>query len=251
MRHRAGLGVVLGAALAHAPIGLHYLARGHLAELLGGYVGSAWGLAYIEHNAGTPLVRAAWEGLAATLHFLALPLAVLSVLAVRHARGDRPLPVVAVVLTLAVLLVPGTVYRADQLHAAVTLGRQPFLLTTGERDALRWMEHSGQPGGVLTPVYSGLLVPAYTGRESYIGAGSWTPDFATRQQQTEDLLAGRLSPAASQALVRATGPAFVYADCHDRADITRQLGDVVTGPPLRFGCARVWRVRPQYVRDLG
>ena len=87
---RAGLGVVLGAALAHAPIGLHYLARGHLAELLGGYVGSAWGLAYIEHHAGTPLVRAAWEGLAATLHFLALPLALAGFTAAARPRGLAP-----------------------------------------------------------------------------------------------------------------------------------------------------------------
>ncbi len=72
---RAGLGVVLGFLLAHLPIALHYLVRGHLGALLAGYAGSAWGMAYIEHHAEVPLTSAAWEGLAATLYFLALPLA--------------------------------------------------------------------------------------------------------------------------------------------------------------------------------
>ena len=183
---------------------------------------------------------------------LALPLAVLGVLAVRRAMGTRTLSAWwAWLIVLAVLVVPGTVYRAEQLLDAFDAQRQPFILTTGERDALRSMERSPLPGGVLAPVYSGLLVPAYTGRESWIGAGSWTPDFATRERATEDLLAGRLSPAAAQRLVREVGPRFVYADCHDRADITADLGAVVTGPPRRFGCARVWQVRPAYVRELG
>jgi len=72
---RAGLGVLLGFLLAHAPIALHYLARGHLGALIAGYAGSAWGMAYIEHHAEVPLASAAWEVLAATLYFLALPLA--------------------------------------------------------------------------------------------------------------------------------------------------------------------------------
>lgn len=72
---RSGLGVLLGFLLAHLPIALHYLARGHLGALISGYAGSAWGMAYIEHHAEVPLASAAWEGLAATLYFLALPLA--------------------------------------------------------------------------------------------------------------------------------------------------------------------------------
>ena len=72
---RAGLGVLLGFLLAHLPVALHYLARGHLGALISGYAGNTWGMAYIEHHARTPLTSAAWEGLAATLYFLALPLA--------------------------------------------------------------------------------------------------------------------------------------------------------------------------------
>ena len=179
---------------------------------------------------------------------LALPLAVLAVLAVRHALGERRLPPLATVAAVALLVVPGTIYRADELRGAVNAGRQPFFLRAGERDALRWIERAQPAGGVLTPVYSGLLVPAYTGRETWIGAGSWTPDFARRQDLTERLFSGRMSVAQAEALVRESGARFLYADCQGRADITPHVARLTTGPPLRFGCARVWQVREEFVR---
>ena len=103
---------------------------------------------------------------------LALPLAVLAVLGLgarwRRARDRSP-------ALAALLVVPGTLYRADELREAVNAGRQPFFLTDGEHAALRWLDRTPEPGGVLAPVYSGLLVPAYTRRETWVGAGSWTP----------------------------------------------------------------------------
>ena len=72
---RAGASVLAGFVAAHAPIGLHYLAHGQLGALLASYAGANWGLSYIGHHAGTALHVAAWEGLAATVFFLALPLA--------------------------------------------------------------------------------------------------------------------------------------------------------------------------------
>jgi hypothetical protein len=95
---------------------------------------------------------------------------------------------------------------------------------------------------VLTPVYSGIVVPAYTGRETYIGAGSWTPDFDLRRQQTEALFAGELGTAEARALVRRSGAAFLYSDCHGRAEI-EPIVRGFTDPPQRFGCATVYRVR--------
>jgi hypothetical protein len=88
----------------------------------------------------------------------------------------------------------------------------------------------------------GLLVPAYTGRETWIGAGSWTPDFTARQSETEDLFAGRLSPARARALVRRSHARFLLSDCHGRADIAPTVA-AFTDPPKRYGCATVWRVR--------
>jgi hypothetical protein len=173
---------------------------------------------------------------------LSLPLAVLAVLAVRTWLGERRLPVMGAVAAVLVLCAVGIAYRANELREAVNLGRQPFFLTASEHDALRHLEGHPVAGGVLTPVYSGILVPAYTGRETWIGAGSWTPDFEERRQATEDLFAGELGPREAGALIRRSGAAFLYSDCHGRADIERVVRPF-TGPPRRFGCATVYRVR--------
>jgi hypothetical protein len=168
---------------------------------------------------------------------LTLPLAVLAVLGVGHAvRG------VAAWALIALLVVPGTLYRVDQIRSAVNVGRQPFFLEDGEYDALRWLDRAPQAGGVLAPIYTGLLVPAWTGRETWVGAGSWTPDFDARVQRAERLFSGRAGRAEAEAVVRGSGARFVMSDCHGRADIERLLAGV-TGPPRRFGCATVWQVR--------
>ena len=95
---------------------------------------------------------------------------------------------------------------------------------------------------MLTMVYSGIVVPAYTGRETWIGAGSWTPGFDERQELTEALFSGELDEREAGDLIRDSGAAFLYSDCHGRADIER-LVRPFTDPPLRFGCAAVYRVR--------
>jgi hypothetical protein len=176
------------------------------------------------------------------LQGLTLPLVVLGVLAWRGQLGSRTLPLWPAVAVAALLVVPGTAYRVDNMRKAVAVGRQPHFLTDGEHDALAALSRDPRPGGVLTPVYMGLLVPAYTGRETWVGAGSWTPNFAARQHQAEDLFGGRLSPAQARALVRRSGAHFLLSDCHDRADIARTVA-AFTDPPRRYGCATVWRVR--------
>ena len=176
------------------------------------------------------------------LQGLTLPLVVLGILAWRGHLGRRALPLWPAVAVAAVLVVPGTAYRIDNMRKAVSVGRQPHFLTDGEHDALTALSRDARPGGVLTPVYMGLLVPAYTGRETWVGAGSWTPDFTARQQQAERLFAGRLSPSQAAALVRRSGARFLLSDCHGRADIARTVAGF-TDPPHRYGCAAVWRVR--------
>ena len=168
---------------------------------------------------------------------LALPLAVLAVLGL----GDR-MGRAATVAALVLLVVPGTLYRVDELRAAVNAARQPFFLTDGEHAALRWLDTTPVRGGVLAPLYTGLLVPAWTRRETWVGAGSWTPGFDARTQAAERLFSGRMSRAGAEALVRRSGARFVLSDCHGRADV-RALLARVTAPPRRFGCATVWEVR--------
>jgi hypothetical protein len=164
------------------------------------------------------------------------------VVALRARLGDRRVPVGGTVAAVLLLCVVGMAYRAGELRDAVNLGRQPFFLTVSERDALRDLEERPEPGGVLTPVYSGIVVPAYTGRETWIGAGSWTPNFEQRRRLTEALFAGTLNRQAAGELIRRSGAAFLYSDCHGRADI-RSLVRPFTDPPRRFGCATVYRVR--------
>jgi hypothetical protein len=175
-----------------------------------------------------------------------LPLAVLAAAGIRARLGERSLwsPGVRgwVVAALGLLIVPGTAYRVDHLRDAVNRGYQPFFLEDGERDALRWLDEEPEAGGVLAPVYLGLAVPAYTGRETYIGAGSWTPDFDRRLEEMERLVSGRMTPERAERLVRASGARFLLSDCHGRADITATVR-TFTESPRRFGCAVVWRVR--------
>lgn len=172
---------------------------------------------------------------------LSFPLAVLAVLALREWLGQRAVPLAGAALVVLTFCVLGTLYRANELREAVNYGLQPFFLEPEERDALRHLERSPEPGGVLTPVYSGIVLPAYTGRETYIGAGSWTPNADRRREEAEDLFGGRMSTTEAEALVRRSGARFLYSDCHGRADIDRIVRPF-TDPPRRFGCATVYRV---------
>jgi hypothetical protein len=178
---------------------------------------------------------------------LALPLTVLAVVAVRARLGDRSLPVVGALACATILIVPGTAYQVDQVHSAINKGLQAHFLTRGEHDALVYLDRLHEPGGVLAPAYSGTLVPAYTGRETWVGAGSWSPSFGLRNEYADRLFAGRLSQSQAQALVRLSGARFLLSDCHGRADINRLVAGF-TDPPRRFGCATVYRVRPPFDR---
>jgi hypothetical protein len=172
-----------------------------------------------------------------------LPLVVLAVLGVRSVLGpSRPLPVVPAVALAALLVVPGTLYQVDNMRAAVNGGLQAHFLTDGEHDALSYLDSAPEPGGVLAPVYSGTVVPAYTGRETWIGAGSWTPDFEARRLVSEGLFSGRVDRATAERVVRDSGARWLLSDCHGRADIGPLVARV-TEPPRRFGCAVVYRVR--------
>jgi hypothetical protein len=170
------------------------------------------------------------------------PLVVLGALALRSWLVERPVRLLPAAAAVVVLAAVGTAYRVASLADAVHVGRQPFTLTAGERAALRHLDALPGPGGVLAPVYTGIAVPAYTGRETWIGAGSWTPDQPARAAAAEALFAGRLDAAAAEALVRRSGARYVLSDCHGRADLRGLLAGF-TDPPRRFGCATVWRVR--------
>lgn len=172
---------------------------------------------------------------------LALPLTVLAVVGVRRRLGDRRLPAVAGLAAAAVLIVPGTIHLAKEMRDAVERGNQAHYLTPGEHDALAYLDRVEETGGVLAPDYIGTVVPAYTGRETVVGAGSWTPHFLATRAFVDRLFAGRLTRGEVEIFVTTLRVRFILSDCHGRADITPLLRGL-TGPPRRFGCATVYRV---------
>jgi hypothetical protein len=175
---------------------------------------------------------------------LALPLAILAVIAVRGRLGSKPLPLLWTIVAIGLMVVPGTLYRADQIRGAVKAGRQAFFLEPGERDAMRWLERQPGAGGILATLVDGAYVSAYTGREVWAGAGSWTPDLAWRGLALTAFFDGAGSAAEDQALVERAGARFVYASCRVTADLEAKLAPITLGPARRFGCARVWEIRP-------
>ena len=175
---------------------------------------------------------------------LAIPLVILGVLGLRATLlRDRPLPLVPAAVVVAFFVLPGTAYNADHMLDAINKGFQAHFMEPEEHDALRHLDEEPEPGGVLAPAYLGTAIPAYAGREIWVGAGSWTPDFGTRNQQADDLFNGKLSVAQGEALVRRSGARFLFSDCHGRPDLTRRFAGF-TEAPRRFGCATIWRVRP-------
>jgi hypothetical protein len=173
---------------------------------------------------------------------LTIPLVILAAIGVRARLGARPLSVALGAAIVLVLVVPGVAYRVDQLRGAVNVGLQPFFLEDDEHDALRYLDRVDGDGGVLTTFFSGQAVPAYTGRPTYVGATSWTPDFRVRRAFMDSLFAGQLNRRQAERLIRATGARFLYSDCRGHPDIGPLVGRV-TDPPRRFGCATVYRVR--------
>lgn len=174
---------------------------------------------------------------------LTTPLAVLGMVGVRARLGERRLPLLPAAAVAILMIVPGTAYRVDELRDAVAKGRQPHFLTADEHDALRYLDALPKQGGVITPVYSGLLIPAYTGRETWVGAGSWSPNFDSRALLAERLFDGELDEREAERVVRRSGARFLYSDCHGRADIEALVASF-TETPRRFGCAAVYRVLP-------
>jgi hypothetical protein len=186
----------------------------------------AWPLATLVNYA---LISSSVPGHA--LEGLSIPLAVLGVRSWPH-LGAGTAAGAAIVLSLTA---PGMVLALTTLRDTTRGHSQPFVLRPGEADALRQLRGSPARGGVLTSAYLGAAVPAFTGRRTWVGHPSWTPDYGARAAQAENLLEGRM-PDAGQ-VARAAGARFVVADCSHRRDLTAALA------PARvrhWGCATVY-----------
>ncbi len=182
---------------------------------------------------------------------LAIPLSILAVQGLLTVwRHPRPLAVAAL---LFLMTVPGIAHKLEvSLHSIRTAG-DPFWIFDGEHQALRFIERDPRPGGVLGPVYSGYMLPYTTGRETWIGALSWTPDWRGRERIADGLVDGRVRGRAARAAVLATQARYVFVDCRPGLrDLQPELAPILE-QTRRFGCASVYvvRARPEMALAAG
>ena len=177
---------------------------------------------------------------------LSIPLACLAVTGACSIRIDVAAPVKVALGSLLVLLLllPAGVQNLNAARSvgfSEAYGQDPYFVTDGEHQALDFLQHSALPGAVLAPIYLGQAVPAETGRQTWVGIFSWTPDYTQRVALADDLFSGRLSPARARALIKSSGARFLLSDCQENFDLERLVPSTLTGT-RHFGCATVYRV---------
>lgn len=178
------------------------------------------------------------------LQGISIPLSVLAVLGWRSLPGPARVRGAAGVAAAALAIAAGVAYGIGTGRDSVRAGVAPYWLDPGERAALSYLDHARLRGGVVARYYLGMAVPAFTGRRTWMGEWTWTPDFARRQALTEQLFAGAMAPAQARALVVSTGARFALTDCGARADLSAMLGRLVLARH-RFGCAAVYELRAE------
>ncbi len=176
---------------------------------------------------------------------ITLPLAVLAVEGARRAGFERlPHRRLIGLAAVAAFTIPTTYWElhgAEQL-VAPSPGNANFI-TRGESDALRYLNANRTPGGVLTRFYLGAVVPAETGRRTYVGDCLWSePGCSQRAQLAQQLLDGTIPAPRARQLVEQLGARFVLADCQTSSKLPAVLGPI-SSSVRRFGCATVYRLR--------
>jgi hypothetical protein len=173
---------------------------------------------------------------------MSIPLAVLAVQGVLSVWA-RPNPAL-VVAALVLMIVPGTVHRFEIAVNSIRAAGDPYFVFADEQAALDALASDPRPGGVLAPAYDGHMLPYKTGREVYVGALSWTPDWERRVLETRALFEGDMPPAQAQVLARRSGARFAFVDCRPGLrDLEPVLGPVIERT-RRFGCATLYDLRP-------
>jgi hypothetical protein len=174
------------------------------------------------------------------LQGVTLPLAILAVQGVTASR--LALRSAWVSAGVVALIVPGFVQKLQVAAGKVHTGAEPYFIFRSEVRALHALERDPRPGGVLAPAYSGPLVPYTTGRETYVGVLSWSPNFRERGRLADALFAGRLRGEPARAIVRSTRARFLFADCRKLHDLTSVLRPMLE-EVRRYGCATIYVLR--------
>jgi hypothetical protein len=183
---------------------------------------------------------------------LVIPLAILAVQGLLTVwRRPRPLAVAGL---LVLMTVPGIAHKLEVSIHSIRSAGDPFWIFDDEVRALHAIEADPRPGGTLGSVYAGYMLPSTTGRETWIGALSWTPDWSARQRKADGLIVdGTLRGARARDFVRSTHARFVFSDCRPRLpDLEPELAPILEST-RRFGCATVYTVtdRPDMARAAG
>ena len=172
---------------------------------------------------------------------LAIPLSILAVQGVVSVwRRPRPALVVA---AIALMTLPGIAHKLEVAVTSVRAAGDPYFVFAGEQAAMDALQADPRPGGVLAPAYAGHMLPYKTGREVYVGALSWTPDWEQRVVDTQRLFEGDPPDSEARAFVEHSGARFVFVDCRpglrDLEPVLRPLLESVR----RFDCATLYVLR--------
>jgi hypothetical protein len=186
-----------------------------------------------------------------TLQGLSIPFAVLLVTVAQHVPIPRTIPfrtgmiVVATVIIVVLLIVPSGWREMSSARAIGTPESgtvEPIFITANEQHAFLYLKQNQLPGAVLAPVELGVAVPAETGRRTWVGIFSWTPNYQNRVTAASNLFAGLLSPTAAHQLVEDSGTRFLLSDCQHHANLAPALGALLESRQY-FGCVTVYVLR--------
>jgi hypothetical protein len=178
---------------------------------------------------------------------LALPLSIMAVQAFTVARPAwLPAPRAWwVVPALLLLVVPGTVHRMQMAHKGIGLRYFPYYVDPNEAKALDYLDRTN-PGKVMTDPYGGMLVPAFSGQEAFVGPRSWSPHWQWRADQSGRLFLKAMTPAQAQSFLRESGANAIFVECLGTGAKLPSLAPLL-GPLLKeeksFGCSSVYLLK--------
>ena len=176
---------------------------------------------------------------------ISIPLAMLAAQGLRRVGlervpGHRWLTAALVV----VATVPASFARMQVVHEyiAPSIG-WPNFIAGDEQRALEALDRDPRAGGVVTSYTLGAVVPAATGRRTYVGNCFWSlPDCSGRQTSVQALLEQPLASRAAIAFLGGTGARFLLAPCSTTAPLALELAPIVQ-QTRSFGCATVYTLR--------
>ena len=148
------------------------------------------------------------------------------------------------IAVVAAATIPGSVSQLkDARYWASPQGHNANFVYVDERRALDYLASDPQPGGVLArATYLGLIIPAETGRRTYVGGCLWSePNCVARIVNTRDLFTGAFKPNDARSYVRSTGARFLLKDCYSPEAVPKLLRSMVVDTK-RFGCASVYQI---------